>query len=270
MKKTDRRIVLTLPLLAALLMSGCKQPGAQTETAPAAEPSAAVAPQGGQGVPPATAPASSPAQTKAARPSPAGQAAAPQAPVPQAAAPQAAAPQAAQPPAPPQPVVLPEGTQLRVRVIPTLSTQTLKGGETFEATLAEPLEIGGRVIAPRGAPVTGKVVEADPGGRVRGVAHLTLQLSSLAAGGKTVDIVTDTVTQEARATKGKDAAKVGIGSGVGAAIGAIAGGGKGAAIGAAAGGAAGTGVVLATRGEPAVVPSETVLSFTLKAPARIQ
>jgi len=265
MKKTDRRIVLTLPLLAALLMSGCKQPGAQTETAPAAEPSAAVAPQGGQGVPPATAPASSPAQTKAARPSPAGQAAAPQA-----AAPQAASPQAAQPPAPPQPVVLPEGTQLRVRVIPTLSTQNLKGGETFEATLAEPLEIGGRVIAPRGAPVTGKVVEADPGGRVRGVAHLTLQLSSLAAGGKTVDIVTDTVTQEARATKGKDAAKVGIGSGVGAAIGAIAGGGKGAAIGAAAGGAAGTGVVLATRGEPAVVPSETVLSFTLKAPARIQ
>ncbi|MCL6545156.1 MAG: hypothetical protein K6T61_07995 [Bryobacteraceae bacterium] len=263
--KTDWRIVLALPLLAALLMSGCKQPGAQTETAPAAQPSAAVPPQPGQGGPSAAAPASSLAQTKAARPSPASQAA-----TPQASAPQAAVPQAAQPPAPPQPVVLPEGTQLRVRVIPTLSTETLKGGETFEATLAEPLEIGGRVIAPRGASVTGKVVEADPGGRVRGVAHLSLQLSSLAAGGKTVAIVTDTVTQEARASKGKDAAKVGIGSGVGAAIGALAGGGKGAAIGAAAGGAAGTGVVLATRGEPAVVPSETVLSFTLKEPARIQ
>lgn len=260
---TDWRMFLAWPLLAAVLATGCKQSGTQTDTAPGAAPSAAVGPQGepagGPGAAPSGAPATRPAQAKAARPGPAGQAVTPQ----------AAAPQAATPKATPQPVVLPEGTQLKVRVIPTLSTETLKGGETFEATLAEPLEVGGRVLIPRGASVTGKVVEADAGGRVRGVAHLSLQLSSLTAGGKAVAIVTDTVTQEARTTKSKDAAKVGIGSGVGAAIGAIAGGGKGAAIGAAAGGAAGTGLVLATRGEPAVVPSETVLNFTLKAPAQI-
>jgi hypothetical protein len=73
----------------------------------------------------------------------------------------------------------------------------------------------------------------------------------------------------ARATKGRDAMKIGIGSGVGAAIGAIAGGGMGAAIGAAAGGGAGTGVVLATRGAPAVIPSESVLHFALRSPITV-
>lgn len=267
MKRMNWQIVFALPLIVAVLATGCKQTGPQTETAPAGEP-AAMAPQGQQpgapGAAPAQAPAAAPAKTT--RPAPTGQQAAPHT----AATQQAAAHQAAAPPAAPEPVVLPQGTELKVRVIPTLSTETLKGGETFEATLAEPLVVGGRTIAPRGASVTGKVVEADPGGRVKGVAHLSLQLSTLSAAGKTVPIATNTVTQEARTSKGKDAAKVGIGSGVGAAIGALAGGGKGAAIGAAAGGAAGTGVVLATRGEPAVVPSETVLSFTLQAPAQIQ
>lgn len=53
------------------------------------------------------------------------------------------------------------------------------------------------------------------------------------------------------------------GAGVGAAIGAIAGGKKGAAIGAATGGGAGTGVVLATKGQEIHYGPETRLNFTL-------
>ena len=64
--------------------------------------------------------------------------------------------------------------------------------------------------------------------------------------------------------------KVGVASGIGAAIGAIAGGGKGAAIGAGAGAAGGTGLVLGTRGEAAELPAETVLSFKLAAPVNVQ
>jgi hypothetical protein len=105
---------------------------------------------------------------------------------------------------------------------------------------------------------------------VKDRASLAIQLTRLhTASGRVVEISTSTITREAKATKGKDAAKIGIGSGVGAAIGAIAGGGKGAAIGAAAGAGAGTGVVLATRGEPAVIPSETVLNFALRAPVTV-
>jgi hypothetical protein len=84
-----------------------------------------------------------------------------------------------------------------------------------------------------------------------------------------VDLSTNTVTQNARTTKAKDATEIAIGAGVGAAIGALTGGGKGAAIGAAAGGGAGTGLVLATHGAPAVIPSEKLLTFKLSAPVSI-
>jgi hypothetical protein len=100
---------------------------------------------------------------------------------------------------------------------------------------------------------------------VKDRANLTIQLTALhATGGQVVQIQTDSISREANATKSKDATKIAIGSGIGAAVGAIAGGGKGAAIGAGAGAGAGTGVVLATTGDPAVIPSETVLVFELR------
>ncbi|HSB18139.1 MAG TPA: hypothetical protein VLE22_27045 [Bryobacteraceae bacterium] len=167
-------------------------------------------------------------------------------------------------------VTLPEGTPLTVRTTTALSTNTQEAGQTFTAHLEKPLVYGGREIAPNGAVVQGRIVEADKGGRVKDRASLAVQLTRLhTAGGHVVEISTSTITREARATKGKDAAKIGIGSGVGAAIGAIAGGGKGAAIGAAAGAGAGTGVVLATHGDPAVIPSESVLDFALSAPVTV-
>jgi hypothetical protein len=55
-------------------------------------------------------------------------------------------------------------------------------------------------------------------------------------------------------------------AGIGAAIGAMAGGGRGAAIGAASGGAAGAGTVMATRGQEARLPAETRISFRLTQP----
>jgi hypothetical protein len=167
-------------------------------------------------------------------------------------------------------VTLPGGTPLTVRTTTALSTNTQEAGQTFTAHLEKPLVYGGREIAPNGGEVQGRIVEADKGGRVKDRARLAVQLTRLhTAGGHVVEISTSTITREARATKGKDAAKIGIGSGVGAAIGAIAGGGKGAAIGAAAGAGAGTGVVLATHGDPAVIPSESVLDFSLSAPVTV-
>lgn len=116
----------------------------------------------------------------------------------------------------------------------------------------------------------GRVVEADKGGRVKGVAHLSIELTSLkTADGRTVQMATRPIIVQARATKGKDAAKIGIGTGVGAAVGAIAGGGKGAAIGGAAGAGAGTAVVLSTRGDAAQIGSETVLNFELRSPLTV-
>ncbi len=161
------------------------------------------------------------------------------------------------------------GTSLTVRTTDSLSSSKSRAGDVFSASLAEPLRDGDRVVVPKGAEVEGRVVNADQGGRVKGRASISVQLTGLQVSGKTVPITTNTIAREARGTKGKDAAKIGIGSGIGAAIGAIAGGGKGAAIGAGAGAAAGTGVVLGTRGAAAVIPSESVLIFELRSPVRI-
>jgi hypothetical protein len=174
------------------------------------------------------------------------------------------------PPRNPQTITLPAGTQLPVRVNETISTDTNYSGDAFTATLEKPVVMNGFVIADRGARVTGKVVQAEKAGRVKGVAALQLALTQLhTTDGQTVNIVTTPWDKRGASSKKGDTAKVAGGAALGAIIGAIAGGGRGAAIGAGAGGAAGTGVVLTQRGKSATVPSETRLIFTLDNPVTI-
>jgi hypothetical protein len=184
--------------------------------------------------------------------------------------PRPSAPAPAPPAPPPKQATLAAGTPLVVRTTNTLSTKVVKTGERFMATLAEPLVSGTWVIAPKGATVEGTVVRADEGGRVKGVASLAVALTALTtADGRRIAIETNTVSVEAKSSVKKDVARTGIASGIGAAIGAIAGGGKGAAIGAGVGAGAGAAGTLATRGDPAVIPAETLLHFELSAPVTI-
>jgi hypothetical protein len=179
------------------------------------------------------------------------------------------APRAYNPP-PPRVFTIPEGANITISTAKTLSTKLDRDGDRFTASLANPIVDGDWVIAKRGALVEGEIVNSDPGGKVEGRAVLKIKLRSLQlADGRKVALSTSPYTKEAKSTKKKDAAKVGIGAGLGAAIGAIAGGGKGAAIGAAAGGGAGAGVVLATRGDPAEIPSESLLTFRLQEPITV-
>jgi hypothetical protein len=197
-------------------------------------------------------------------------AAAPSQPAPGAPPPQSAERATPPLPAPPREVTLEAGTPVVVRTTTALSTDSNAAGERFTATLAQPLVAGNVVVAPKGAEVEGQIAAADKGGRVKGRASIAVRLLSVTtSNGERLPIATNTVSRIAPATKKKDAMKVGIGAGIGSIIGAIAGGGKGAAIGAGVGGAAGGGAVLATRGDPAKVPAESVLSFRLTAPASI-
>lgn len=234
-----RTLGLALAVLFAQACQQTEQPASETAATPAAAPSAAPA-----------APAA-----PSSRPAPAAPAAASSKPA---------------APAPAKTLTLDAGTVVRVRPSHTLSTKTLKTGDGFNAILEEPLMAGGREVFPKGAMVMGKVVDSDPGGRVKGVASLAIALDMLhTADGKMLNISTNTVSVEANPSKAKDAAKVAVGSAVGAAIGAIAGGGKGAGIGAATGAGAGTAVVLGTRGDAAEIASETVLQFSLTSPLTV-
>jgi hypothetical protein len=159
------------------------------------------------------------------------------------------------------------GQVLTVRTTREISTKTAKTGEVFSAILEEPITVDGWVVAATGAKVDGRVVEVDKGGRIKGKASLSIELTALTlADGRKVELVTSPVSNEAGSSKKKDAAKIGIGAGAGAAVGAIAGGGTGAAVGAIIGGGAGA----AMRGEAADIPAETLIGFELRSPLTIQ
>ena len=175
-------------------------------------------------------------------------------------------------PEPPQPrsVTIASGTLVTVRLGETISSERSRQGDSFMATLDGPLVVDGLVIAEKGARANGRVVDLVEAGRVKGLAHLSLELTNvMLSDGQKVELQTARFEKDGESSKAEDTKKVGIGAAIGAAIGAIAGGGTGAAIGAASGGAAGGGVVAATRGKPAVLPAETKISFRVEQPVRI-
>jgi len=167
----------------------------------------------------------------------------------------------------PNTVTLSANTRLVVRLAEAISTEKQGQGETFEATLDQPLVVDGFVIAERGARVEGRIAALENSGR----AHLELELLKLhTADGQRLNIRTNTYQRDAERSIRDDVAKAGIGAALGAAIGAMAGGGKGAAIGAGAGGATGTGVAIATRNKNITLPVETLITFRLSLPVTIK
>lgn len=165
---------------------------------------------------------------------------------------------------PPPKVNVPAGTKLRVALLDPVSSDKSEAGDQFMATLTDPVVVGGKTIFPKGTKVRGRVVDANGSGRVKGRAMLELTLTQIfGAEGKSITISSKPYMAVAAATKKRDAAIIGGGAGIGAAVGALTGGGKGAAIGAAVGGGAGTGTVLATKGKEIRYGREYPLSFTL-------
>lgn len=174
------------------------------------------------------------------------------------------------PPPPPRTYTLAAGRQISVFTTRPLSTKTSKAGDSFVGTLASAIVDDDWVIARKGATVEGVVSNSDPGGKVKGVASLTLVAKRLElADGRKIDLSTSSFTKKAKATKKKDALKIGGGAAGGALIGAIIGGKKGAAIGAGVGGGAGTAAVLTTRGDPAAIPAEAQVTFRLRSPVTV-
>jgi hypothetical protein len=164
----------------------------------------------------------------------------------------------------PNTVTIPSGTTVTVRLAETLSSERSQVGDTFTATLDQPLIVDGFVIAERGSRAQGKVIQSDRAGRVKGLAQLGVELTQITTSdGQKVRVNTAAFQKQAESSRRKDAAKVGVGAAIGAAIGAIAGGGKGAGIGAGVGGAAGAGEVLISRGQAAELETETRLTFRL-------
>jgi hypothetical protein len=166
--------------------------------------------------------------------------------------------------APPPPVTssvaIPRNTVLSLELMTPLSTDATQRNDPFKARVLQPAELANCIVE-------GHVAQVKRPGKVKGVAELQLSFETIRTPDNRTtslhavlveiiplnsdspnDIDSEGGVKGRDSTK-DDAAKVGAASGIGAIIGAIAGGGKGAAIGAIIGGGAGTAGVMTQRGK---------------------
>jgi hypothetical protein len=161
---------------------------------------------------------------------------------------------------------IPAGTELQVRIIEKLSSEQANVGDQFHGTLAAPVIVNGKTLFSKGTDITGEVTNVESSGRLSRPGELHLSLRTVRSSGRTYAIAADPFVIKGESHAKSNVTKIGGGAGLGALIGAIAGGGKGAAIGAGVGAAAGTGVAAGTGKKPAEVESEAVLTWVTTTP----
>jgi len=166
---------------------------------------------------------------------------------------------------------LPAGTKLVARLDSAVGSDTSRVEDPVEATLSDAVVVDGFDVFPAGSVVRGEVAAVQPSGKVKGRASLALRFISVSVEGRaersTIVARTELV---APATKGEDAAKIGIPAAGGAIIGGIIGGKKGAAIGTAVGGGGGAAVVLATPGDEIRLARGAALTLVLDQPIEVR
>jgi hypothetical protein len=169
--------------------------------------------------------------------------------------------------------VLPVGTRISVRTEETINSASAVEGQTYPAEVTDDvLDANGDVVIPHGSNAELLIRSASKGGRFRGTSDLVLDLRSVSVEGQQYLVSTSDVRQTGKQGLGankRTAEYTGGAAAVGAIIGAIAGGGKGAAIGAGAGAGGGALTQILTKGGSIRVPAETVLTFQLDQPVKI-
>jgi hypothetical protein len=155
---------------------------------------------------------------------------------------------------------IPRNTVLSLELLTGISTDVSQRNDPFKARVVEPAQFAGYIVE-------GHLSQVKRPGKVKGVAELQLSFDQVRTpdnrtavlhaqllevvplnSGSRAEVDPEGGVKGSDSTK-DDAAKIGAASGVGAIIGAIAGGGKGAAIGAVIGGGAGTAGTMTQRGK---------------------
>jgi hypothetical protein len=177
--------------------------------------------------------------------------------------------------------ILPTATVLRLKLNRAISTTSARRGQQFEATLARPVEVDGRLVIPAGSSVNCRVDSAHGPRRIAGKPSISIKARSvrLPNGDELYfsAYLVDTgdphhldVDQEGR-VRGANSNRVnnielGAFSGTGAIAGAVIAGPTGLVIGTASGALIATGHILIKHRE-LTLPAGTELIFELDAPA---
>lgn len=170
----------------------------------------------------------------------------------------------------PAPVVVPEGTTLRIRLNQHISVKTSHAGDVFDGTIVDPVMVNGAEVIPAGSPTQGRVVEAHRRGRFKGRSLLELRLVGVDVNGRHYRLDTSTVARTKKGKGKRTAAFIGGGAGLGMLIGGIATGGAGLVIGGLSGAGAGTLGAAFTGNRDIDIPAETVMSFRLAQPVELR
>ena len=167
---------------------------------------------------------------------------------------------------------VPAGTEVSVRNDESIDSSKAAEGQTYPAEVTKDvLDAEGNVVIPAGAHAQIVIRSASKGGKIRGTSDLVLDLAAVTIDGRQYDLSTTDLTEKGHSGVGlnrRTGEFSGGGAAIGAIIGAIAGGGKGAAIGAGSGAAAGAITQVLTKGT-IKVPVESVLTFKLDKPLRV-
>jgi flagellar biosynthesis/type III secretory pathway protein FliH len=179
------------------------------------------------------------------------------------------------------PSVLPRDTILRVELMSNISTEISQVGDPFQARVIEPGQYQGAIL-------DGHLQQVKRPGKAKGTAELQLTFDQITLNNRSSKLVAQVIevvkngsdqgvgkvdseggVNGSDSTK-SDVKKVGIATGIGAALGAIFGGGVGAAVGATIGAGVGTAGVLTQRGKDIYLNQGQHLRIRTNVDAEIQ
>jgi len=180
----------------------------------------------------------------------------------QAQAPAAPAPQA-QPsaPPPPQDITVPSGTRMVIRMADSIDTRRHKTGHRFRGQLEGALVVSGVTVAPRGAFVHGRIVQASSGGRAVGSSEMAIEFTDIMIDDQLYEIATTGLQAKSSNEAGKTAGRTARAAVIGGLISGRSGAKTGAAV--------GLGASILTSGSSINVPAGTILETTLRTPLTV-
>ena len=171
---------------------------------------------------------------------------------------------------PPGMVTVAPGTPAYVMVMQPIDSKHTKVGTPFHGILVQNIVVqNGAIAIPRGADITGTVVDARGPGKLKGRPHLALQLNGVDVSGAAYPLASQMWVRGGPGKGGQSAATIGGSAAAGAIIGGAVGGGPTALLGGVLGGLGGAGLSSLSSGPQLYIPPESVLTFYLSAPVTV-
>ncbi len=164
----------------------------------------------------------------------------------------------------PQPVSIPAGTTLTIRIDQHISVRTSHAGDAFTGEMMDSvLASDNSVLVPKGATVGGVVDVSHRRGHFKGRSLLELRLTSLTLNGAQYPLETRDLARGKKGKGRRSTALIAGGTGLGMLVGGVATGGVGLVVGGLVGGGAGTAAAGLTGNRDIEIPAESIVHFNL-------